>query len=179
MILMSWFSTFPGISKTAFSRLLFIIGKFLLPSENTLPTSYTEAVKMVQRFITPVVDYNCCINDCIIYRDSSNRKHAKLTRCPECNENRYEKGSKNTPRKRFKYIPIEPRLRRLFGHEVSSAMVQGHSNQSNSGIISSIHESPAWKEWYSAEGYFQGDTRAVSFGICMDGTNPFAHEKTQ
>ena len=65
-ILLSWFSSFPGISKSAFSRLLFILGRFILPESNTLPKSYTDAVKVIKGLMVPVVEYHCCVNDCIL-----------------------------------------------------------------------------------------------------------------
>ena len=109
-ILLSWFSSFPGISKSAFSRLLFILGRFILPENNTLPKSYTDAVKMIKGLMVPTVEYHCCVNDCLLYRDGSQGNYAKLTECPKCGENRYT--STNTPRKTFKYIPLEQRLKR-------------------------------------------------------------------
>ena len=44
-------------------------------------------------------------------------------------------------------------------------------------MISSIHQSEAWKEWYGQNGYFNGEPQAVSFGLCLDGTNPFSHDR--
>ena len=144
-ILLLWFSSFPGVSKSAFSRLLYILGNFVLPTDDLLPLSYSEAMKFVNHLISPVHDYHCCTNDCIIYRDGLNGKYEKLTKSPVCNENRY---CENSPRKTFKYILLEPRLRRWFGNETSSAMLQSH--QQHKGKIRkvfSIHQSEAWKEW--------------------------------
>lgn len=40
-----------------------------------------------------------------------------------------------------------------------------------------MHESSAWKEWYSTDGMFCGDPRGLSLSLCTDGVNPFAKEK--
>ena len=180
MILLSWFSSFPGISKNAFSRLLFVLGKFILPKDNNLPKTYSEAVKMVRDLTTPITDYHCCINDCILFRDCVQGKYASLTKCPECGEDRYQKDSKSkAPRKLFKYIPLEPRIRQWFSSPISSELLQAHEKQLKGCTkVSSVHQSQAWKEWYNKDGLFKGDPRALSFAICLDGTNPFAHEKT-
>ena len=42
-VLLSWFSAYPGISKNAFSGLLYILHHFILPSPNNLPSSYKAA----------------------------------------------------------------------------------------------------------------------------------------
>ena len=44
-------------------------------------------------------------------------------------------------------------------------------------VIQDIHQSDIWKSLYSADGQYHGDVRAVSFGLCTDGMNPFAKEK--
>ena len=54
-------------------------------------------------------------------------KYASLTKCPECGEDRYQKDSKGkAPRKLFKYIPLEPRIRQWFSSPISSELLQAH-----------------------------------------------------
>ena len=98
-ILFSWFSLHPGISKAAFDHLLKILNKHFLPSDNELPTSYKDARKMFNTYLSPVVKYDCCINDCVIFHDSSSGKFSKLDKCPVCNESRFKSESKNVPRR--------------------------------------------------------------------------------
>ena len=59
-ILFSWFSLHPGISKAAFDHLLKILNKHFLPSDNELPTSYKDARKVFNTYLSPVVKYDCC-----------------------------------------------------------------------------------------------------------------------
>lgn len=180
--LVSWFSSYPGISKSAFNRLLLILHDFILPAENSLPKSYEDVLKMMQPFLNPIKDYHCCVNDCIVFRDSDacGETYAKLTKCPKCGEDRYELGTR-IPRKRFKYYPLENRVRRLFSNPTTSQLLQNHtlpdSNDSTSGVITDIHQSQAWESWYSQTGMFAGDCRGLSFAVCMDGLNPFSREK--
>jgi len=72
------------------------------------------------------------------------------------------------------------RLKRLFSNYQTSEMIQGHgkSLKSRSAIVTSIHQSQAWQEWYSKNGIFK-EHRSISFGFCTDGLNPYSHEKTQ
>lgn len=177
-ILVTWHSRHPGISKSALDGLLKILHELILPKPNTLPTSYVDAKRMLQVHLSPVEEYDCCINDCIIFRDSNSTsgKYAALTHCPVCGEERYQTGTKIS-RKKFKFLPVEKRLRRIFANEITSSLMQKHSEvDKDVRIVSNIHESPAWREWYDKDGQFAGDQRAVTFAICMDGLNPFKKE---
>ena len=175
-MLTSWFSLYPGISKSAFNRLLHVLHEYILPEGNNLPGTYDNAHKNLKRFLTPVKEYHCCVNDCVIYRDSTAGKYANLERCPVCKEPRYKDSNSKIPQKRFHHLPLQLRLRRLFGHEVTSQLLQQHQESVPSNSASSIHNSTAWKEWYAPEGIFQGDKQAVPLGICLDGVNPFSKE---
>jgi len=142
-----------------------------------LPINYADAISLLRPFLCPVKDYHCCVNDCVIFCNSTAGKYEKLTKCPECGEDRFEPDSAIS-RKRFKYLPLQARLQQLFGHAKTSELLQRHSNfNSNFAAICSIHESETWKEWYSSNGIFKGECRGLSFAICMDGLNPFAHKK--
>lgn len=67
-ILTLWFSLYPGITKSAFDCLLNVLHKHnILPVGNHLPESYSNAHKSVNSFLTPVKEYHCCINDCVVY----------------------------------------------------------------------------------------------------------------
>ncbi len=145
-ILPAWFTSFP-ISKEAFSRLLFLMHAFLLPNGNVLPASYSAAVSMIHSFLLPVHDYHCCVNDCIIYRNTGSSLYKDLSECPVCGEPRYHPGT-CIPRKRFKYIPLGHHLTRLYGNAVTSQLLQGHdTDDSTKDSVVSLHQSPAWKGW--------------------------------
>lgn len=100
-----------------------------------------------------------------------------LRKCPVCDEPRFEENEK-TPRKVFKYLSVATRIARLFSDPVTSQLIQNHNSVPVDHMeLSTIHSSPAWKEWYGEDGIFHGDRRAISFAICTDGLCPFAHEK--
>lgn len=82
-----------------------------------------------------------------------------LEECPVCKESRYKSGSKSVARKRFKCLPLETRLRRLFGNERASTLIQCHNKENKdteSTCVSSIHESLAWKKWNRSAGCYNG-----------------------
>ena len=172
-MLFAWFSAFPGISKEALGKLLYILHNFLLPSGNSLPGNYAQAFSLIQSLLVPVREYHCCINDCILYRDS----YAKLSQCPKCGEARFSEGGK-IARKRFKYMPLGPRIRQYFSSARISQLLQSHINPTtSSNNVHDIQQSDAWKTWYSSKGVFNGDPRGLALSLCLDGTNPFSKEK--
>ena len=72
----------------------------------------------------------------------------------------------------------------MFSHEVTAQLFQQHSNEETetsslcrAKVVSSIHETETWKSWYNTSGIHCGEQRAISFGICTDGLNPFSKEK--
>ena len=177
-LLFAWFSAFPGISKESFGRLLLILHSFLLPPGNTLPTSYAAALCLLKPYLSPVTEYHCCINDCIVYRNSGAGSFEKLCSCPVCGAPRYQSDGLS-PQKRFKYLSIKTRLQRFFGNRNMSELMQKHGQSSSLSVVTNIHQSTAWREWYSYSGVFKGESRSVSFALCTDGLNPFAHGKAQ
>ena len=182
-ILTSWFTLHPGISKSAFDRLLYLLHTHILPTGNTLPRTYKEVQKSLRNLLTPTKAYHCCVNDCVIFRDSDTKKYANLDHCPKCNEPRFMDGSNSIPRKRFLHLPLESRIRRLFSHHSIAQLFQQHLNDGEGSgstdqtTISTIHETSIWKEWYSHRGFHKGDKQALSLGFCTDSVNPFAKEK--
>ena len=174
-ILLSWFAAYPGVSKEALSCLLFLLHQFILPSGNRLPNSYANAIKLIKSALAPEEVYHCCINDCVVFRGINK----DCSECPVCEEPRYYEG-RNVPRKTFKYLPLGPRIRRLFRSAKTSQLLQSHSNtsQTSTQMVADIHQTDVWKKRYSPRGEFGGDARSLSLAVCADGTNPFSKEKT-
>lgn len=177
-LLFSWFCSSPGTSKESFSRLLKVLNAFILPDGNSLPSSYADALSAIKQFVIPVEKHDCCINDCIIFRKCPEGNFNELSECPKCSEPRYQCNTK-IARKVFKYLPLAPRLNRMFKNENLSRDLQSHLTSRNSSIrhISDIHQSQAWKSRYCSSGPFHGDPRGISLSVCTDGMNPFSKEK--
>ena len=58
-------------------------------------------------------------------------------------------------------MPLESRVHRLFGNKIASQLLQIHSviDANDGDIVSNIHQSPAWKAWYSSvadPGFLEG-----------------------
>lgn len=75
-----WYSEHPGISKEALSDILRLEHSEVLPSGNKLPSSFTDAMKLVEPFLIQPILFHACPNDCIIFRN----EYAHLDVCPVC-----------------------------------------------------------------------------------------------
>lgn len=164
---LDWFTAHPGTSKEALSDILHLQHHCILPSDNLLPGNYKDAMKIVQPFLIKPITFDACINDCIVYRN----KYSTSLTCPYCQAPRYKYAT--TPAKKFAYLPIRPRLERLFGTASLSQLIQAHNNPKSE--MSDIQDSPVWKEAYSSNGIFNGDLRGIGLSLCTDGVNPFSH----
>ena len=175
-MLFSWFTTYPSISKEAFSRLLYLLKMYVLPQPNNLPVSYHKALSFVRNQLVPLRDFHCCVNDCVIFRSCAKGDYSNMSTCPVCGEARYKNQSRE-PRKRYKYIPLAPRFKRMFGSRTISKLLQNHQDVQVGDTISDLHQTQLWKTNYSSTGIFQGDPRGLSLALCTDGMNPFAKQK--
>ena len=88
----------------------------VLPSDNVLPGSCEEAKKLLKMLGVEYISYHACPNDCILYRGEYADKYMR----PKCGHDRYDKQKKkgksrtDPPFKILRYMPIIPRIQRLF-----------------------------------------------------------------
>ena len=167
----SWLCQHPSISKTALSSML-TMQKSMLPPSNSLPASYEAALSAIEPYLVQPVVYDVCRNDCVIYRN----EHASLSACPKCGSGRYITDQSKFAVRRFTYLPLKPRLQRLFDNHNMAQILQSHCVVDDDTIYD-IHQSVAWRKAYSREGIFKEDPRGVLLALCTDGVNPFAHNK--
>ena len=165
----SWFCEHPGISKEALSSLL-SMQHSMLPPGNSLPNSYESALSAIEPYLVQSVVYDVCRNDCVVFKGSS----ATLSKCPKCNSDRYVSERSHIPTRTFTYLPLKPRLLRMFGTSNMAQVLQTHAVVQDDDCIYDIQQSPAWKTTYST--VFK-DSRGISLALCTDGVNPFAHNK--
>ena len=112
--------------------------------------------------------FHACQNDCILF----NKEFEALKECPKCKAPHYKHG-------KFVYLPIGPRLERLFRTSNLAQLVQSHGGSDFEvlDVMHDIHDSPVWKIVYSKQGVFNGDKQGINLGLCTDGVSPFSHHK--
>ena len=146
-----------------------------------LPKIYYDAKRLVSKLGLTAIRIDCCIQGCMLFYDNEYGKNdGALIRCKFCDMPRYH--DRNTrantkelvPVKRMFYLPIIPRLQRLFASmETTSQMYWHHENRSSSGVLHHPSDGEAWKHFYRVQPDFVVDLHNVRLGLCSDGFNPF------
>ena len=109
----------------------------MLPEGNELPSTTYEAKKVVCPLGLEVQKVHACPNDYILYCD----EYEKLDACPVCDAKQYkirqndpgdidgESVKKKVPAKVMWYIPIIPRLKRLFRNKDHAKLRRWHKEE--------------------------------------------------
>ena len=100
----------------------------MLPENNVLPYSTYRAKKLLCPLSLEVERISACPNDCILFR----HEYEKLDKCPKCNASRYkpmddlieDDRKKKSTMKVLYYLPIIPRLKRLFDNKKDAKLLR-------------------------------------------------------
>ncbi|XP_019238267.1 PREDICTED: uncharacterized protein LOC109218359 [Nicotiana attenuata] len=112
-----------------------------------IPGSFYEAKKTINKLGLNYTKIHACPNDCMLYFG----ENEGLQECKRCKSSRWKDNKKKQPAKILRYVPLKPRLQRLF-------------------MCSKTAES---MRWHSLE-----DPRNVRLGLASDGFNPFGAMET-
>lgn len=117
------------------------------------------------------------MNDCLLFY----KKYKNHDACPFCYEARFEPDPvhpstrrKRVPRKKLWYLPVTPKLQRMFLCPKTATQMAWHKNcEHNADEL--IHPAcgEAWKTFDRAWTRFANEPRNVHLGLCTDGFNPF------
>ena len=83
--------------------------------EAQIPPSFYEVKKQVTKMRLSYTKIDACEHDCMLYCSDD----AALEKCKRCNSDRYTlegqgKWTKKRPKKSMRYLPLGPRLQRLY-----------------------------------------------------------------
>ena len=148
-----------------------------LPADNKLPPSFDASKKKLKRLGLKFEKIHACHNECMLfYKESSN-----LHECTKCGESRYVQNvsgstSRRVPRKVLHYLPIIPRLQRLFmSRKTVEYMSWWKFNPAPMGSMTHPSHGQAWKHVDDTYPEFAADPRNVRLGLCADGFSPFGY----
>ncbi|XP_072079067.1 uncharacterized protein [Arachis hypogaea] len=152
--------------------------KEVMPKDNLLVSSFYEAKKLVSKLGMESNKIDCCINGCMLYykEDDIPRKECKF-----CHSPRYKIGKKgkSVPLKRMHYLPLIPRLRRLYASMNTAPHMRCHFDHEFKGVIEHPSDSKAWKYFDRKHPQFSQEPRNVRLGLCADGFTPFGQSGKQ
>ncbi|GJT54026.1 hypothetical protein Tco_0989080 [Tanacetum coccineum] len=174
-----------GWSDRSFTTLLELLYE-AFPEDNELPVSTYQAKKMMCPMGLEVERIHACPNDCILFRNG----YKDLHECPICNESRYKQKNltelnsdvtKNgPPAKLLWYLPIIPRLRKLYSNLNDAKLMRWHAEErKKDGKMRHVADSPQWKNIDQHFDKFGSEIRNIRFGLSSDGINPFRSLSTR
>ncbi|XP_045801466.1 uncharacterized protein LOC123895249 [Trifolium pratense] len=150
-----------------------------------LPRSYYEAKQLVSKLGLGVKRIDCCVNGCMIfYTNEFGVCDGDLLECKFCEEPRYRQtknsrssSRKPVPRKTMFYLPIVPRLQRLYASLQTATKMTWHSEnyeqRKRSGELRHPSDGLAWKHFDQVNPDFASEPRNVRLGLCSDGFTPY------
>ncbi|XP_040872067.1 uncharacterized protein [Glycine max] len=152
---------------------------------NTLPKSHYEAKKILCPVGLEYQRIHACPNDCLLYRN----EFVDMRFCPTCGLSRYKgndgegtKGSATAtsrPAKVCWYLPIIPRLKRLFASVQDSKYLRWHVDERRmDGMIRHSADCTQWKTFDSLYPTFAQEPRNLRLALASDGMNPFGNLTT-
>jgi len=147
------------------------------PIKDNLPLSFYEAQKLVEKLGLEVKNIDCCVNGCMLFYDNEFGKNdGELVACKFCNAPRYEvcddadsRKHKRVSVKSMFYLPIIPRLQRLFAStHTADKMTWHYYNKTNSGVMRHPCDGVAWKHFDQVHRDFAEEPRNVRLGLCSN-----------
>ena len=160
------------------------ISKMLLdvaPTNSNLPKSYYDSKRLVSKLGLEAKRIDCCVNGCMLFYDNgSDKNDGALLKCKFCHKPRYRdhntgaSNKKLVPVKAMFYLPIIPRLQRMYAStQTAREMTWHYDNKSNNGVLRHPCDAEAWKHFDKVYPDFAVEPRNVWLGLCSDGFNPY------
>nr|XP_033517647.1 uncharacterized protein LOC104118015 [Nicotiana tomentosiformis] len=140
-----------------------------------LPKDFYTTKKLVSKLglSSERVDYceKCCM---LFYKDDAALENYKF-----CNQPRYKEVTnfqkKKVPVKAMHYLPLIPRLKRLYASmSFAPHMRQHYENRRPLGILCHPSDGEAWKHFDRVFPDFVNEPRNIRLGFCADGFTPFS-----
>ena len=143
----------------------------VLPQGNRLPASYGDIMKLIEPFIMQPIRFVVLMTVLCLGEYIQTWIHAQFVVLHGTQSLESLQG--------HTYLPVGPRLVRLFGTHKLAKIIQAHGLRccSDGLVMYDIHDSPSWKLAYSSTGTFSSDCRGISFALNTDGVNPYSQNR--
>ncbi|CAL9030086.1 unnamed protein product [Prunus brigantina] len=148
--------------------------KRMLPTDNCLPKDHRQAQKVLNGLGLGYEKIHACKNNCMLFY----KEYETLDTCPICKESRFKMTSQNRttkiPQKVMCYLPLKPRLQRLYMSTHTSTDMRWHKEKRvDDDVMRHPADGEAWKEFNRTFPDFAADPRNVRLGLATDGFNPY------
>jgi len=143
------------------------------PTPNRLPTSFADVKQRVKELGLDAIEIDCCRNGCMIYY----KDDGGLTSCKFCQLDRFmpkKSGPgryKNVPYAKMHYMPLIPRLQRLYASKSTAEHMVWYSRHCpRQGQMIHPSDGEAWKHFDRVHPNFVADLRNGRLGLCVGST---------
>jgi len=154
-----------------------LMAEYLLPPSNILPRTYRDLYAIMKDIGMEYQAIDACPNDHILYY----KQYEFETECPECHSSRYrtDQVTKKVSHKVLRYIPIIPRLQRLFRCKNLAQFMDYHArNRSGDDILRMPADGSAFQDMEEKWPHFKEEPRNVRLSLAADGVNPYAEMRS-
>ncbi|KAL0420330.1 UNVERIFIED_CONTAM: hypothetical protein Slati_3055900 [Sesamum latifolium] len=145
-----------------------------MPRDHTLPLDYYNTKKLIKDLGLPMEKIDACKNGCLYWKDDID-----LDYCKFCGGARYKPtrvrnpNRKNTPYAVLRYLPITPRLQRLYVSKTTAEQMTWHAtHQIEEGSMCHPSDAEAWRHFDRTHPDFAAEPHNVRLGLCTDGFAP-------
>ena len=172
-----------NLGRECYDAIVTLFGRFL-PKGHIMPANLYQSDKILRVLKMPYEKIDACENGCALFR----LQYADLNYCPICKSSRYvevdngmgEKSQTKIPINVLRYMPIIPRLQRLFMVEETARQMTWHklgkrTERDADGNLMMVHTSDgaAWKHFDALHDEKAADPRNPRVAISTDGFNVF------
>ena len=171
-----------NMSREGFNLMLQIFGE-MLPEGHELPKNEYTSQKLLRALKMDYESIHACPNGCVLFRGEDLES---ATHCPKCKASRFVEversdGTKKQspiPEKVLRYLPVIPRLQRLYMTEESAKQMRWHKNGKRySGNMVHPSDGDAWKYFDAQHPRKAEEARNVRVAFATDGPGRLHHKK--
>jgi len=151
----------------------------ILPAKHRMPKDMYQSKKLLAGLGMKYEKIDVCEDNCMLFW----KEHKEEKQCLVCKKPRFievvnedgEKVATDVAHKQLRYMPLTPRLKRLFLSKRSARHMRWHKEgvRENDGMMVHPYDSEAWKALDSFDEDFARDARNVRIGLATDGFTPF------
>ncbi|XP_038693762.1 uncharacterized protein LOC119991488 [Tripterygium wilfordii] len=169
-----------NMSQRCFDEVLQLM-KETNPLDNCIPSNFYQAKKLVSKLGLISQKIDCCVNGCLLYfKDNINLRECKFCGSPRYKPSRScKKKLKDVPFKRLHYLPLIPRLKRLYASMSSASHMRWHyEKRRDEGVLCHPSDGEHWKHFDQTYPDFAIEPRNVRLGLCSDGFTPYSQSSS-
>lgn len=162
-----------NLSTSCYNRIMATVTSSL-PEGNRAPKDYYGAKKMLKGLGLGYEKIDACVNNCMLFYKQDRDRDV----CTICEHPRYKPvaggdgSKKGAPYKVLRYLPITPRLQRLFMSRKTAEHMTWHATKRGEPV-SHPTDSEAWQDFDRTHPEFSAEDGNVRIAFCTDGFTPF------